>query len=341
MLPVELRVVVTMDNAPGNLELLSPGGRCEWGRCRFRINPPAGTEADFWIVAGNARPADFMFCPPANTMFIAAEPLEKKVYPLPYYRQFHWIVDSHSRSRHPRLALDALGLCWHIGMQQPGSSYAFGYDRLQTLPNPVKQNRISVVCSSNRFTPGQRLRLDFLEEAKRELGDGIIHFGRGYTPVADKLDAILPYRFHLAMENCQLPNYFSEKIADAWLSWSYPLYVGCTNLEKYVPAGTFTRIDPDRPQESIQLMKQMLDSPVSTTEQRGVIEGRDAVLNTYNAFAVWARWAEQRWQAGVSERVVIRSHKAYRSLLRGLLFRWRSGQMLSGGLPLDFERRAG
>ena len=139
-----LRVVVTMDNAPGNLKLLSPGSRGEWGQCQFLLNPPSGTPADFWIVAGNARPTDTMFCSPKNTMFIAAEPLEKKVYPLKYYRQFHWLVDSHERSRHPRLTKDALGLCWHIGLTQPQNKYSFGYDHLASVPMPEKQNRIRV-----------------------------------------------------------------------------------------------------------------------------------------------------------------------------------------------------
>jgi hypothetical protein len=318
-----LRVVVTMDHAPPGMELLSPGARCEWGRCRFLINPPPGTEADFWIVAGNGRPADWMTCSPKNTLFIAAEPLEKKLYPRQFYQQFHWVVDSHDQSRHPRLSIDALGLCWHIGMQQPGSRYAFGYDVLASLPCPAKENRISVVCSHDRFTPGQRLRLDFLHEAKRQLGDQIVHFGRGFQPIADKLDAILPYRFHLTLENCQQTFYWTEKIADAYLAWAYPLYVGCPNLAEFIPASSFLRIDPGNPQASIAAMQRALASEVTAEEQSAVAAGRNAVLNVFNPFAVWSGWAERRWQPAASKRTVLRSHKAYRSMLRGLFYRWR------------------
>ncbi len=319
-----LRVVVTMDNAPGNLKLLSPGSRGEWGQCQFLLNPPSGTPADFWIVAGNARPTDTMFCSPKNTMFIAAEPLEKKVYPLKYYRQFHWLVDSHERSRHPRLTQDALGLCWHIGLTQPQNEYSFGYDHLASIRMPEKQNRISVVCSNNRFTPGQCLRLDFLAEAKRQLGDRIVHFGRGFEPVADKLDAILPYRFHLALENCQFPNYWSEKIADAYLCWAFPIYVGCPNLEQFLPVSSFRRVDPAKPEESIQTLRNLLESPASQSEYDLIATGRDAILNHWNPFAVWSRWAETRWQPGEHARTTICSHKAFRSMLRGYIYRMRN-----------------
>lgn len=319
-----LRVVVTMDHAPGRMELLTPGARCRWGRCEFLLNPEPGMEADFWIVAGNARPSDEMLCDPRNTMFIAAEPLEKKVYPLRYYRQFHWLVDSHDKSRHPRLTIDALGLCWHTGLQQPQNTYTFGYDQLASTPMPEKQNRISVVCSHNRFTPGQRLRLDFLEEAKRELGDQIVHFGRGFEPIADKHEAIRPYRFHLALENCQFRNYWSEKIADAYLSWAFPIYVGCPNLEEFLPADSFVRIDPSNVHQSIETLRQLLQSVPTQQERSAISAGRDAILNRWNPFAVWSRWAEARWQPGTKQRMTIRSHKAFRSLLRGYIYRFRT-----------------
>ena len=319
-----LRVIVTMDNAPGNLDLLSPGRGCEWGRCTFLLNPPQGTEADFWIVAANARPFDRMRVASENTMFIAAEPLQKKVYPRNFYQQFHWLVDSHTESLHPRLTTAALGFCWHIGLQQPSYRYSFGYDHLQALTSPTKQNRISVVCSSNRFTEGQRQRLDFLEQAKKELGDSIVHFGRGFTPIGDKLDAILPYRFHLALENCEQPFYFSEKIADAYLGWAFPLYLGCPNLEDFLPPASFARISPDRPLESIELMRRMLESPVTPDELRDVEAGRDAILNVFSPFAVWARWAEEKWQPVPAQLTVLRSHKAFRSILRGFVYRLRT-----------------
>ncbi len=319
-----LRIVVTMDNAPGRMELLTPGARCEWGRCQILLNPEPGTQADFWIVAGNARPVDSMRCDPRNTMLIVAEPLEKKVYPLKYYQQFHWIVDSHDKSRHPRLTEDALGLCWHTGLEQPANEYTFGYDHLASIPMPEKQNRISVVCSNNRFTSGQRLRLIFLDEAKRQLGDQIVHFGRGFQPIADKREATLPFRFHLALENCQQRNYWTEKIADAYLNWAFPIYVGCPNVEDFLPAESFARIDPRRPDKSIATMRRLLESAPTRSEFDAIAAGRDAIMNHWNPFAVWARWAEARWQPGEFPTTTIHSHKAFRSMFRGYIFRLRN-----------------
>lgn len=313
-----------MDGAPGGMELLTPGSSLRWGRCRFEFNPPPGGWADFAVVMYNARPYDRFDCAPENTLFIAGEPLEKKLYPAAFYRQFRHVVDSHAESRHPHVQVSALGLNWHVGLDHHTRSYRYGYDHLSALACPDKENRIAVVCSNARKTAGQRRRLALLDALKARLGDRLVHFGRGFEPIDDKMDAILPYRFHLVLENCVQPNYWTEKLADAFLGWAYPVYLGCPNVDAYLPAQSLVPIHGLDAEGVAQRIRQLLDNPLSDERLAALRSARHEVLNTYNPFAWAAHWATRLYQPGrAPARITLRSHKAFRAFPRGHLFRLR------------------
>lgn len=321
----EILVRANMDCAPGGMEMLTPGGSLRWGQCRFDFNPPEGGKADFSVVLGNARPRDRFLAAPENTLFIAGEPLAKKLYPQSFYGQFGHVVDSHAQSGHPRLHVGALGLNWHVGLDRAIGGYRYGYDYLSALSCPDKENRIAVVCSNASKTEGQRQRLALLEGLKLRLGDRLVHFGRGFQPIDDKMDAILPYRFHLVLENSVLPNYWTEKLADAYLGWAFPVYLGCPNVADYLPKDSFLSINDQGVDRVAGNIAALLDSPLSAQRLAAMGEARNLVLNRYNPFALAAYWAERLYQPGLPEkRVILRSHKAFRSFARGYLFRLRS-----------------
>lgn len=325
-----LKVVVTIDTKVTGWEILAPGGVLgespSVGRCDFILNPDVPVDADFWIVFANARPCDVVHCAPENTLFIAGEPEEKKVYPKAFYAQFHRIIDTHLRSGHPRVTLHAPCLSWHIGFDHGRSNYDIGYAELAAMDRPADvENRVSVVCSNAAFTPGQRERLEFLAVLKQSLGDRLVHFGRGFRPVDDKLEGIIGYRFHLVMENCRVPYYWTEKISDAYLGWSFPLYVGSPNLGEYFPEDSFLALDIASPEEAADRIEALLATPCDEREQSAVAAGRDLVLNKYNPWVVWAGWAEQFHDPSArSRKTVVRSHKAFRPFPRGLLFRLKN-----------------
>jgi hypothetical protein len=320
----ELLVRANMDCAPNGMALLTPGASLRWGRCRFEFNPDPDGHADFSVVLYNARPYDRFFCAPANTLFIAGEPLEKKIYPQSFYSQFGHVVDSHAKSHHPRLHISALGLNWHVGLDPATHEYRYGYDHLSSLDYPVKENSIAVVCSNASKTEGQRRRLALLEALKQRLGDKLIHFGRGFRPIGDKMEAILPYRFHLVLENTVQPNYWTEKLADAYLGWAYPVYLGCPNVAEYLPAEALVSINGLDADSVARRIEELLDSPLDGRRQAALAEARARVLNVYNPFAWAAYWAERLYQPGLmAQSLTLRSHKAFRGFPRGLLFRLR------------------
>jgi hypothetical protein len=317
-----LRVRVTSAGLPGGMELFTPRGSMRWGNCDFILNAPNETEADFWIVFGNAFPHETGRVAPVNTLFIAAEPPAKKIYPHNFYRQFQHLVDTHNNSRHPHAHLDALGLCWLVGFSWKQNRFTIGYDALKQLSPPQKQNRISVVCSTTAQTAGQKRRLKFLAALKQRLGDDLVIFGKGFQLVDDKLEAALPYRYQLVLENSQSLHYWTEKLTDAYLGWAFPLYVGCPNLSDYFTSDSFQALDMNDVAGAEKTIRQLLAKPIAPTELTALRTAREKVLDIYNPFARFAYWTNRFYQPGPKEKITLQSEKAFR-FVRGWFYRWQ------------------
>ena len=49
-----------------------------------------------------------------------------------------------------------------------------------------------------------------------------------------KADGLAPYRFSVVIENVREQNYFSEKLVDAVLCNTVPIYWGCPNIDRFI-----------------------------------------------------------------------------------------------------------
>ena len=302
-----LRVRVTVPGVPPDFTLNIPGGGTSWDGCEFVLNPPDGEPCDFWFVLGFAREIETARVAPENTLFICGEPPAKKRFPRAFYRQFHRVIDTHGHSRHPRLEIHAPCLGWGI---------RDGYQELPSLPRPAKQNKVGVLCSSSTKTSGQRRRVDFLKRLKTEMGDDLVHFGRGFQPVENRMDAILPYRFQLVLENSRSPHYWTEKLASAYAGWAFPIYHGCPNLAEYFPGDSYQAIDIDDFDGSLKMIRGLLASEESDAEREAVRIARERLIEDYDLIKRLARLARRHHVPAKPERVVIRHYKAFRLLDR-------------------------
>lgn len=57
--------------------------------------------------------------------------------------------------------------------------------------------------------------------------------GRGYAPFEQKSDGLAPYRFSVVTENNRALGYFTEKLVDALLCETVPIYWGAPDVTSY------------------------------------------------------------------------------------------------------------
>ncbi|PVA10290.1 hypothetical protein DC366_08580 [Pelagivirga sediminicola] len=95
-----------------------------------------------------------------------------------------------------------------------------------------KTRMTSLIASSKRSQRGHVLRHDIVDWAVAG-GVDLDVMGRGYTPFAAKAEGLAPYRYSVVIENVREPNYFTEKLIDALLCRTVPIYWGCPNIGEF------------------------------------------------------------------------------------------------------------
>jgi hypothetical protein len=156
---------------------------------------------------------------------------------------------------------------------------------LDQLP---KQNRISIITSSNKHFLGHKKRLDFIDLLmKSELGKYVDLYGGGHNPIPDKMDGIYPYKYHIVLENSSIPDYWTEKLADAFLGMAFPFYYGCPNVHSYFPGNALQQIDIDNPMAAIAIIDELFSEQVYEERLSSVLHARHMVLNRYNMFNIF------------------------------------------------------
>lgn len=101
-----------------------------------------------------------------------------------------------------------------------------------------KTRDVSIIASAKSDMQGQRLRHDVIRRFGSRLDEVT---GHGYRPIADKMEALGPFRFSIVIENCRSNFYFSEKLVDCLVTGTIPIYWGCPAIGRYFdPDGLLT-----------------------------------------------------------------------------------------------------
>ena len=91
----------------------------------------------------------------------------------------------------------------------------------------------SLIASSKRSQEGHALRHEIVEGLAVG-GVDVDVMGHGYKPFGPKAEGLAPYRYSVVIENVRERNYFTEKIVDAVLCRTVPIYWGCPNIGDFV-----------------------------------------------------------------------------------------------------------
>ena len=117
--------------------------------------------------------------------------------------------------------------------------YVFGFTFIDGIDRIVvdKTQMTSLIASAKRDLEGHKLRHQIVDHV-REAGLAVDVMGRGYKPFERKQDGLAPYRYSVVIENIRERDYFTEKMVDAALCETVPIYWGCPNIETFFnPAG--------------------------------------------------------------------------------------------------------
>lgn len=290
-----IRVKLTTSFLDWPLPRQTPNSSARWGNCQFFINNDI-EECDYWVVYDHLPVTEETVCPPDNVVLMTSEPPSVKRYDRSFLSQFAVVLTCDPDVAHPNMIRSHPASPWHVGrktLANGTSSFSKNYDELVTIGSFEKKKLLSVISSNKADTPGHRLRLRFVQALADHFGERIDIFGRGIREIADKWDAIFPYKYHVTIENSAFPDYWTEKLSDCYLAGAYPIYYGCPNLDGYFSTGAFTRIDIQDVGSAIGAMERVLEENTYERAIREIKHARQLILNKYNIFAVIAEFCEK------------------------------------------------
>ncbi len=175
-----------------------------------------------------------------RVVFLAGEPPEIGNHPKAFLRQFDAVFCAGApRGLASRVSHEQHFNNWHFGYSRQ-LGYRYSHDFIRDMPQPEKTQMMSTITSNLKYLPMHIKRRALIDRLARDYAGRIDMFGRPHRYVEYKEDAILPYRFHLCIENCSVADLWTEKVADAILSYAVPVYAGCPNIERYFPGATIT-----------------------------------------------------------------------------------------------------
>ncbi len=272
-----------------------PGSDFVWKSCRFVFDREA-RDYDWLVVYDELAPAagqsqstasELLACSPQNTLLITTEPSSIKVYGRHYTEQF-----GHVLTTQPDWALPHPQRHW----QQAANHWFYGGD----ATNPMTHERLlsgggpktgmaSMVGSGKAQKHTMHAtRFAFMQRVQ-ELMPELEVFGRGYRPMADKAEALDPFRYHICLENHLAAHHWTEKLSDAFLGHCLPFYAGAPDAADYFPEGSFVRIDMKDPDGAVALLRRAIAEDWYSQRLPFIEEARRRVVQDYHLFAVTER----------------------------------------------------
>ena len=233
-------------------------------------------KCDYVVVLNHARKGEQVrvHCPPDNIWAIMQEPPNEELKPMHKgIREFSRIYTSDTNLRGNPYRHSQTALPWHINKD---------YDFLKGCTTPKKERNLSWITSNISVWQGHLLRMSFLKQILGKIDFDL--FGLGFNHIDDKWDGLAPYRYSLAVENFQNSYYWTEKIADCFLSWTMPVYYGCEKITDYFPEESMILIDIKEPIEALSTIKEAIASNRWERNLAAIAHAREQVLNKYQLF---------------------------------------------------------
>ncbi len=281
-----------------------------WENIRFVIDgvntDQPSEDCDYFLVYNWTLKEITINCPKGNRWIISGEPpIHTNQFATKAYPQYDKLITQHSKT----LGKDHLkyegAIPWFVKKS---------YTELLDLPDngDHKKNAVSCITSNLTWKPGHAERLALLQELE-QLGFAVETYGRGIRPLPndDKFEILYPFKYSIAIENSYYDHYWTEKIADCFLSWTMPIYAGAPNITDYFPKESMILIDPKKPKEAMEIIKNAIENKAWEKNKAAIKEARDLILNRYQFFPLIANQIKKHEAAGKNGTKKIKSTIKY------------------------------
>ena len=298
----------------------SPGMADELDGVRFTFGIEVPRDCDVLIVHTRASFSVPTTLPKQRTVFIAGEPDVIHPYNPAFLDQYGTVLTTSPKPLSTHKLRENYCAPWFAGIDFrtfPSTVDIKGLDWFRQLLVPEKQSRISVITSGKTGTEFHRKRLRFIALLREQMSDLVDFYGFGGNAVPDKKDALLPYRYHIALENGTGDYTWTEKLSDPLLCWAFPFHAGCENIADDLPVASFAKIDLDDPEGSVARIRKAVDDEAWSKAQLAIAEARELIMTRFNLMYLFVRLAKSAVAAmpempASRPRRVIYSERSYR-----------------------------
>ena len=247
-----------------------------WGSDYEFIYDPACAEYD-WLVVFDEMPvrSEKLLCPRERTILCTWEPVSIKSYSRAYTRQFGHLLSNRppEAENHPH---------YHLGR---GYFISFVHDIPEFGTAVGKKNLISVVCSAKRMRHTKHhARYELVSELTGAIPE-MDWYGKGVRFLERKEDALVPYKYHVAIENHIAVHHWSEKFSDAILCECLPFYAGDPALAEIFPRECFIPIPIDDLNEAVRIVKSAIANGEYERRREAILEAKRLIIGKYNFWA--------------------------------------------------------
>lgn len=267
----------------------TPQGAGRWGNVQFCFDCP---DADTLVVCDDIETPIQTSAPKSRRILVVMEPPGIRRYNRDHLQQFGLILSPFAfDTGGVPLKVTQTGLPWYYGIGFEGQRKIsnLNYEQIRDLKIAAKKPVLSIICSNKVKLGRHRARLDFVRALEKKFRDRVAVFGRGFRTISDKAEAIAPYRYHLALENNDLGNFWTEKLADAFIGWSLPLYAGTNQAFNDFPSGSMLPINIFDYKSAFDLVDHILTIDPYERHLPALALARDKVITEHNLFALLAR----------------------------------------------------
>ncbi len=272
-----------------------------WNDCRFIIDDNL-EKCDWWFVLHRTGlvKSESCLCDPDHVVYVSMEPTEEmSQVSNKFLEQFSHLVICDRNIKHRNIIYNNW-LTWWVGIVvskndkghvfQPNAK--IDYNQLSSMHPVKKLNKVSIIVSNKDFSEGHKKRIEFVNKiTSLPISKYIDVYGHGFNPIPDKWDVIAPYKYHLVLENSVQKDYWSEKLADAFLGFSFPIYYGCPNICDYFSKDSLRIIDIDNIEQSVKILQSVIESDTYDNSMQAINISRNQILNQYNIFNLMSELA--------------------------------------------------